>query len=86
MGGQGPVESVGVHGFKKEATDQLSGAVSSPIAGPCGGMDAATEPPGMDSRRVPRAVRAPRPRPGFGSGEFLPSLGSDQARQACGTA
>jgi hypothetical protein len=45
------------------ATSGVSGAVSSPLAGPCGGMDAATEPPGMDSRRVPRAVRAPRIRP-----------------------
>ncbi|NYI17660.1 hypothetical protein FHR53_000319 [Xanthomonas arboricola] len=44
------------------SADQLSGAVSSPLAGPCGGMDAATEPPRMDSRRVPQAVRAPRPR------------------------
>ncbi|CAD7733287.1 hypothetical protein LMG31886_18770 [Xanthomonas hydrangeae] len=34
---------VGVHVFNK-ATDSLSGAVSSPLAGPCGGMDAATEP------------------------------------------
>ncbi|MBB4757379.1 hypothetical protein FHT15_002066 [Xanthomonas campestris] len=42
--------------------DQLSGAVSSPVAGPCGGMDAATEPPGMGSRRVPQVVRAPRHR------------------------
>ncbi|MEQ7756279.1 hypothetical protein, partial [Xanthomonas sp. WHRI 8391] len=40
----------------KKATDSLSGAVALPVAGPCGGMDAATEPPGMDSRRVPRAV------------------------------
>ncbi|CAD0363276.1 hypothetical protein CFBP7900_39220 [Xanthomonas hortorum pv. carotae] len=31
--------------------------------GPCGGVDAATEPPWTDSRRVPRAVRAPRTRP-----------------------
>ncbi|MBB3823823.1 hypothetical protein FHT03_004083 [Xanthomonas arboricola] len=46
-----------------KTTNQLSGVVSSPIAGPCGGMDAATEPPRTDSRRVPRAVRAPRPRP-----------------------
>ncbi|MFP6925997.1 hypothetical protein P0963_23425, partial [Xanthomonas hortorum pv. gardneri] len=38
-----------------KATYKLSGAVSSPLAGPCGGMDAATEPPGTDSRRVPRA-------------------------------
>ncbi|CAD7729035.1 hypothetical protein LMG31886_41960 [Xanthomonas hydrangeae] len=44
------------------SADQLSGAVSSPVAGPCGGMDAATEPPGTGSRRVPQAVRAPRPR------------------------
>ncbi|WP_166762656.1 hypothetical protein [Xanthomonas euroxanthea] len=28
------------------ATDQRSGAVSSSIAGPCGGIDAATEPHG----------------------------------------
>ncbi|QNM62880.1 hypothetical protein XHV734_4171 [Xanthomonas hortorum pv. vitians] len=46
-----------------KATGQLSGAVSSPIEGPCGGMDAATEPPGTGLRRVPRAVRAPRARP-----------------------
>ena len=46
-----------------KATSRLSGAVSSPIAGPCGGMDAATEPPRKDSRRVPQAVREPRPRP-----------------------
>ena len=43
-----------------KATSRLSGAVSSPIAGPCGGMDAATEPPRKDSRRVPQAVRALR--------------------------
>ncbi|QNM60799.1 hypothetical protein XHV734_2007 [Xanthomonas hortorum pv. vitians] len=43
-------------------TDQHSGAVSSPIAGPCGGMDAATEPTWTYLRRVPRAVRAPRSR------------------------
>ncbi len=30
--------------------------------GTVGGMDAAIEPPWMDLRRVPRAVRAPRPR------------------------
>ncbi|MEQ7864478.1 hypothetical protein ABQZ69_19335, partial [Xanthomonas sp. WHRI 8391] len=30
-------------GFQ-QAADSLSGAVSSPLAGPCGGMDAATEP------------------------------------------
>ncbi|KLB23595.1 hypothetical protein SM41311_09130, partial [Xanthomonas hortorum pv. gardneri] len=67
MGGQGPVELVGVHGCKQgmsrvvwitarlisfatqrdqqagfqQSNRQLSGAVSSPIAGPCGGMDAA---------------------------------------------
>ncbi|NIK63811.1 hypothetical protein FHR48_001335 [Xanthomonas arboricola] len=46
-----------------KTTSQPSGVVSSPIAGPCGGMDAATEPPRTDSRRVPRAVRAPRLRP-----------------------
>ncbi|NIJ93820.1 hypothetical protein FHT12_002517 [Xanthomonas campestris] len=51
----------GQHAFKKTA-GQLSGAVSSPIAGPGGGLDAATEPPGVGSRRVSRAVRAPRPR------------------------
>ncbi|MBB5768467.1 hypothetical protein GGR67_002535 [Xanthomonas arboricola] len=44
------------------SADQLSGAASLPVAGPCGGMDAATEPPGTGSRRVPQAVRAPRPR------------------------
>ncbi|SUZ27175.1 hypothetical protein CPBF424_09400 [Xanthomonas euroxanthea] len=44
------------------SAEHLSGAVSSPVAGPCGGMDAATEPPGTGSRRVPQAVRAPRPR------------------------
>ncbi|MBB3779523.1 hypothetical protein FHY16_002279 [Xanthomonas campestris] len=49
--------------------DQLSGAVSLPVAGPCGGMDAATEPPGTGLRRVPRAVRAPRTRRcGFAAG------------------
>ncbi|MBB4756036.1 hypothetical protein FHT15_000691 [Xanthomonas campestris] len=48
-------------GFPMSA-DQLSGAASLPVAGPCGGMDAATEPPGTGSRRVPQAVRAPRPR------------------------
>ncbi len=52
----------GQHAFKKTA-DQLSGAVPLPFAGPCGGMEAATEPPGTGSRRVPRAMRAPRPRP-----------------------
>ncbi|SON76666.1 hypothetical protein XAP412_1190092 [Xanthomonas phaseoli pv. phaseoli] len=31
--------------------------------GTLGGMDAANEPPWTGSRRVPRAVRAPRPRP-----------------------
>ncbi|MBB3834511.1 hypothetical protein FHR55_002744 [Xanthomonas arboricola] len=46
-----------------KTTNQLSGVVSSPIAGPCGGMDAATEPTWTYLRRVPRAVRAPRPRP-----------------------
>ncbi|CAD0307999.1 hypothetical protein CFBP8129_08560 [Xanthomonas hortorum pv. gardneri] len=61
MGGQGPVEIVGVHVL--QTTSKLSGAVSSPIAGPCGGMDAATEPTWTYLRRVPRAVRAPRPRP-----------------------
>ncbi|WP_234401124.1 hypothetical protein, partial [Xanthomonas sp. CFBP 7912] len=58
VGGQGPVEMIGVHGFQQQlascdavsllfnkTTGQLSGVVSSPIAGPCGGMDAATEPP-----------------------------------------
>ncbi|NIJ75342.1 hypothetical protein FHT08_000390 [Xanthomonas campestris] len=44
-----------------KATDRLPGAVALPLAGPCGGMDAATEPPRTDSRRVPRAARAPRP-------------------------
>ncbi|XHI64138.1 hypothetical protein ABZP12_01253 [Xanthomonas euvesicatoria] len=44
------------------AARELPGAVSSPLAGPCGGMDAATEPTRTDSRRVPRAVRAPRTR------------------------
>ncbi|CAD0323939.1 hypothetical protein CFBP7900_15280 [Xanthomonas hortorum pv. carotae] len=42
---------------------KLSGAVSSPIAGPCGGMDAATEPTWTYLRRVPRAARTPRTRP-----------------------
>ncbi|QNM60550.1 hypothetical protein XHV734_1745 [Xanthomonas hortorum pv. vitians] len=37
--------------FFNKVHSNLSGAVSSPIAGPCGGMDTATEPPGMDSRR-----------------------------------
>ncbi|MBB4759003.1 hypothetical protein FHT15_003725 [Xanthomonas campestris] len=94
VGGQGPVERVGVHGkssagcasFNHEASaprpmhtarqtafqmsiDQLSGAVSLPVAGPCGGMDAATEPPGTGLRRAPRAMRAPRPRRcGFAAG------------------
>ncbi len=45
-----------------KATDSPSGAVSSPLAGPCGGMDAATEPPRTNARRVPQAVRAPRTR------------------------
>ncbi|CAP53090.1 hypothetical protein XCCB100_3723 [Xanthomonas campestris pv. campestris] len=44
-------------------TDKLSGAVSSPIAGPCDGMDAATERTWTYLRRVPRGVRKPRPRP-----------------------
>ncbi|CAD0361668.1 hypothetical protein CFBP7900_35530 [Xanthomonas hortorum pv. carotae] len=38
-------------------------AVSRPGAGPCGGMDAATEPPRMDLRRVPTPDVAPRSRP-----------------------
>ncbi|NYI17800.1 hypothetical protein FHR53_000178 [Xanthomonas arboricola] len=77
MGGHGPVALVGMQAFDRatsqlcdavsslfsETTNQLSGVVSSPIAGPCGGMDAATEPPRTDSRRVPQAVRAPRIRP-----------------------
>ncbi|MEQ8033920.1 hypothetical protein ABQZ09_03260, partial [Xanthomonas sp. WHRI 6106] len=59
VGGQGPVEMVGLHGFQQrlascdavsllfnKTTDQLSGVVSSPIAGPCGGMDAASSPHG----------------------------------------
>ncbi|MBB4593487.1 hypothetical protein FHR61_003005 [Xanthomonas arboricola] len=52
------------YSLSNKTASQLSGVVSSPIAGPCGGMDAATEPPRTDSRRVPRAVRAPRARPG----------------------
>ncbi|MFC0155589.1 hypothetical protein ACFFJ4_18880, partial [Xanthomonas dyei] len=35
------------------AISKPSGAVSSPLAGPCGGMDAATEPTGTYLRRVP---------------------------------
>ena len=54
--------SAAVSSFFNNVTSQLSGAVPSPIAGPCGGMDAATEPPGMGLRRVPQAVRAPRTR------------------------
>ncbi len=46
-----------------EPASRRSGAVPSPLAGPCGGMDAATEPPGTGSRRVPQAARAPRTRP-----------------------
>ena len=78
--------------FIKEATDQPSGAVSSPLAGPCGGMDAATEPPGTGSRRVPRAARAPHPRPQrSGEVRFPPWMqqrlpGPEQSRQACGDA
>jgi hypothetical protein len=45
-----------------KATSKISGAVSSPIAGPCDGMDAATEPARTDSRRVAQAARAPRAR------------------------
>ncbi|NIJ79333.1 hypothetical protein FHT10_000454 [Xanthomonas arboricola] len=83
VGGQGPVEMVGLHGFQQQlancdavsllfnktarlfnkTTSQLYSVVSSPIAGPCGGMDAAIEPIWTYWRRVPRAVRAPRPRP-----------------------
>ena len=59
--GKDQSELVGVHVFNK-ATYKLSGVVSSPLAGPCGGMDAATEPPGTDLRRVPPAARAPRTR------------------------
>ncbi|AGI06052.1 Hypothetical Protein XCAW_00226 [Xanthomonas citri subsp. citri Aw12879] len=62
-----------------KAASHLSGAVSSPIAGPCGGMDAATEPLGTGSRRVPRAVKAPRTRPGFGSGESSHCRGRSSA-------
>ncbi len=51
-----------VFSFFNKTSSELSGAVSLPLAGPCGGMDAATEPPWTDSRRVPRAVRAPRTR------------------------
>lgn len=46
----------------KKATDQLSGAVPLPLAGPCGGMEAATEPARTSLRRVPQVVSAPRAR------------------------
>ncbi len=41
----------------------LGSVVPRPGAGPCGGMDVATEPPRMDSRRVPTLDAAPRRRP-----------------------
>ncbi len=62
VSGRGPVELVGMHGFQR-SNQQTSGAVPSPLAGPCGGMECRHRAPGTGSRRVPRAVRAPRPRP-----------------------
>ncbi|CDF63346.1 hypothetical protein XFF6166_370083 [Xanthomonas citri pv. fuscans] len=86
MSGQGPVELVGVYVFQQSGPAIFLVRCSSPIAGPSGGMNAATELLGTGSRRVPRAVRALRTRPGFGIGKFLPLLGSEQAPQACGAA
>ncbi|NYH48640.1 UNVERIFIED_ORG: hypothetical protein FHR68_002258 [Xanthomonas campestris] len=45
------------------SSSNLGSVVSRLGAGPCGGMDAATEPPGTDSRRVPTPDAAPRRRP-----------------------
>ncbi|WP_407369632.1 hypothetical protein [Xanthomonas campestris] len=44
----------------RSAMARLGSAASHPGAGPCGGMDAATEPPWTDSRRVPLPDAAPR--------------------------
>ncbi|MBB3842521.1 hypothetical protein FHT13_000084 [Xanthomonas arboricola] len=42
------------------SSSNAGSVVPRPGAGPCGGMDAATEPPGTDSRRVPTLDAAPR--------------------------
>ncbi len=44
----------------RSATANSRSVVAYPGAGPCGGMDAATEPPWTDSRRVPTPDATPR--------------------------
>ncbi len=60
-------KSAGINTCLKHCLPISSGnagsVVSRPGAGPCGDMDVATEPPGMDLRRVPTLDAAPRRRP-----------------------
>ncbi len=71
--------------FSYAVTDYFSGAVSLPVAEPLAAwMDAAKAPAGMDSPRVPRAAKAPRPQPVSFACCVATALKMDTQKAPCG--